>query len=96
MGVVMCCASCRHKQFDRQMRLCMIGQGNVKPYHCCSRWSLNPDLDSVGKGDGMVKKRDYLMFALDRLGEAVNQRDIDIEKVRMDYEAQHGDIYIDF
>lgn len=64
-----CCASCEHKRFDNKNRICLLGEGMVPPSYVCKRWRMSSNLLNVGKGDGRIKKREYLMYALNRLME---------------------------
>lgn len=65
VSVCKCCASCAHKRLDKNFRICMKGEGQVPSYYYCPNWEMNEVFSIAGKGDGMVKKDDYLRFALD-------------------------------
>ena len=64
--IVKCCASCEYKRFNNKYRLCLLGEGSVPPSYVCKKWRMSPDYSKVGKGDGRIKKREYLLYVIDR------------------------------
>ena len=63
--VVCCCASCKHKLFkDDKTRDCALGERGVKPSYLCSSWMMEPHLDEAGRGDGRIRRGEYLKFIL--------------------------------
>ena len=66
ISIVKCCASCKHKQFDKgSSRLCMKGEGNVTPSYLCNDWEMNEKLQKAGMGGGRVRRIEYLRYCLD-------------------------------
>ena len=98
ISICKCCASCMKKSFDKRLRLCTVGEGLVLPSHVCKKWVMSPYLENVGRGTGYVKRKDYLLFALDRLmengtaGRPVANID-SVGEVRSEFTRIHGDIY---
>lgn len=70
--ICMCCASCKHKVLDKSLRICNNGEGQVPSFYLCPLWEMQDVFDNVGKGNGKVKKKEYLKFALD----AINKDDM--------------------
>lgn len=62
--IVKCCASCKKRVLDNRIRICMAGEGGVPASYLCNNWVMNPNLEKAGKGDGKVKKYDYLLYVL--------------------------------
>lgn len=61
-----CCASCVHKHINPQgaiiERLCDAGRGVIESSGYCEGWHMQPFLDNAGKGDGQVKKKEYVEY----------------------------------
>lgn len=74
--IVKCCASCEHKALDNRSRLCTIGEGIVASSHCCKNWQMAEAYKQAGKGGGVVKKKDYLDFVINRLEENAGRHSI--------------------
>ena len=64
-----CCASCRSCKLDKSCRYCIIGRRTVGSSDVCGLWAMKEALNNAGKGDGNIKSRGYLMYAVDRLCE---------------------------
>ena len=62
--IVKCCASCRHKQADNRGRICMNGEGQVPTDYLCGEWQMAEGLDNAGKGGGVVKRKEFLDYAI--------------------------------
>ena len=103
--VVMCCASCKHKRLDNNMRLCTKGEGAVPPNYICPDWEISDTFNKPYKGDGRVKTQRYLQYALDRITEDDRQavlasaakkiyKRVSISQIRDDFEKEYGHIYI--
>ena len=60
--IVKCCASCGYKAFLKKddARICVDGNGLIRPRDVCPRWVLREGLENAGIGDGRVKKKSYL------------------------------------
>lgn len=66
ISIVKCCASCKYKDQTRwnHLRSCRKGFGTNNMKFCCGEgWSMADGLENAGKGDGRIKKYDYLLFA---------------------------------
>lgn len=103
--IVKCCASCRFKQLDNRSRLCTSGEGTVPASYLCQGWEISPSLDNVGKGNGDVKKAEYLKYSITRLFNDYNESVTDKQKgirhkwltiadVRDEFQRKYGDIYM--
>lgn len=92
--VVVCCASCRHNlgALSDRARACGNGQGAMKPSSFCKHWEMRPALDNAGKGDGKIKKKEYLDFFLEHPKTIEGVR-IPIDFIREEYEKKNGTIY---
>ena len=89
IAIVKCCASCRHKKNLKCYRFFDAQQLQSTP---CKEWALNPNLDNAGKGNGKVKKIDYLRFALSCMEE--KKCSWDLERIRNEYRRSSGNIYV--
>lgn len=69
IGICECCASCKHRQLDNRTRICLAGEGAVPSNYVCGQWEMSDSYVNVGKGGGRIKKREYLLYAVDRLME---------------------------
>lgn len=99
-----CCASCDYKRFDNKNRLCVLGEGIVPATYVCRQWRMSPRLFNVGKGDGRIKKREYLMYALNRQleeeanAEAANNENVHYRKstlgeIRREFMSRNKSIF---
>lgn len=97
IDVVMCCASCKYKRLDKNNRLCTIGEGPVPADYLCKNWEMNDVLAKVGRGEGRVKKREYLQHALEasiaRDAPSAQRLSGAILETRSKYQKEHGGIY---
>lgn len=60
-----CCASCQHKCVRKDgSRLCALTMKKVYPYSKCPKWEMMEKLQNVGIGNGYVKDKEYLKYAL--------------------------------
>ena len=85
-----CCASCKNKQYDKGLRLCLKGEGHVHSDWVCEDWEMSANYEKAGNGHGKVKKRSYLAYIIDRREE--DER-ISLQGLRMEYEKNNGSIY---
>ncbi len=96
--IVKCCASCRYKEYDAANRICLKGEGVVKPHYVCTDWELITganraregkrangvfDLSVAGKGTGRVKRKAYFDFLV---------REQDRAKARNEYPMAVGEM----
>lgn len=96
VNIVMCCASCAHKVFDKGgLRVCTKGEGTVRTSYLCSDWVLSPKLDNAGKGGGKVKKKDYLKFVLNYPRPKPKEGFVTLSEIREVYEKLYGQIYME-
>lgn len=98
-----CCASCAHKTLTRAvlLRRCKARRVEVRPSDYCTGWQLSKQLKAVGQSAGLVKRREYLMYLAAvreeeelavQSGRKVKEKSI--AQVRMDFEREHGSIYL--
>lgn len=93
--IVMCCASCAHKVFDKGgLRVCTKGEGTVRTSYLCSDWAVSPKLDNAGKGGGKVKKKDYLLF-VSNYPRPSDGGIITLSEIREEYEKRHGSRFLE-
>jgi hypothetical protein len=100
--IVMCCASCQHKEFDTdKTRICTNGEGVTRPSSFCTRWQMRKGLDKAGKGGGGVKTPQYLRYVLDRQAherELIEARKMlqrtSLAEIRAEYAKAHGPIFL--
>ena len=92
--VVKCCASCKHKSLDRDMRLCTKGEGHVRANYLCPEWIMNPNLRMAGKGGGQVQKRSYQKFLCEYPQPEDNIKRVPNALIRLEYEKLYGSAYI--
>lgn len=104
ISIVMRCASCARCASNGRVRICLASRGAVSPSHLCSDWKMSDACEAAGKGDGNVKKVEYLRHALDRLtledaaAEAAARHRMpykrtSVDEIRKEYEKENGDIY---
>ena len=102
VNIKRCCASCQHKAETRliTMRHCKRHDKDVNPIDHCSDWCMSDNLRMAGRGEGEVKRKEYLLFVLNiREQEAIaaERGDSVVEKsvseLRMVFEKQFGTIY---
>ena len=67
ISIAIRCASCRFKQLTKGGRFCERWQRAVLPSESCEEWQLYPAFERAGNGEGKVKKKEYLEFALSSL-----------------------------
>ena len=102
--VVKCCASCRNKKCDNNVRQCTKGEGRVPSDYLCADWEMDEGLENAGKGGGKVKRAGYIRYATDALfsykrqtAAATRGNDTptwkSIADIRTEYEKTQGDIY---
>lgn len=100
--IVMCCASCAHKEYDTdKTRICTNGEGMTRPSSFCTRWQMKSGLDKAGKGGGGVKTPQYLRYVLDRqfqerqlIESGKMLQRTSLEEIRREYVKEHGPIFI--
>lgn len=93
--IVMCCASCAHKLFDKGgLRVCTKGEGVIRTSYLCSDWVVSPKLDNAGKGGGKVKKKNYLLFVSNYPRPADNGI-VTLSEIREEYEKRFGSRFIE-
>lgn len=86
--IVMCCASCKFKEFkDEKYRTCKLGYSRTKPNYICAAWEMADNLDSAGRGGGGIKKREYLQFVINNLNKG------SLEEIQREFEKEHGSIW---
>ena len=101
--IVCCCASCQHNvgMVNEYKRRCNIEKEPVFTNYYCPKWEMKRssapkpkpgevDLDMAGKGGGLVKRKDYLMFALDYATAFANKKD----EMRAYYMQHNGRIFL--
>ena len=97
------CMSCVHKDCTRLhgTRFCLEHHKDVGRREVCKQWQMSQQLKVAGKGDGRIKRRDYLAYlasirqdeeAARLLGMAIPARTV--ETIRTEFEQEHGSIYI--
>lgn len=108
--IAKCCASCGFKKFLKKdaARICVDGNGLVRPKDVCPRWVLRDGLENAGVGGGRVKKKSYLdLVVRTREREKSIYAELSIMQRRdfrratpfemqRQYEQTHGTIYYDF
>ena len=99
----MCCASCRHKQNEDLMktRLCQLQKCRHAPQHCCPQWAMSDQTANAGRAGGDVKRREYLMYALEirhsetlAVDMGLNVQPMSIAQIRCEFEQEHGSIFL--
>ena len=88
-----CCASCKHKEYDRLKRLCTKGEGYVRPDSLCADWEVSEKLEKAGIGGGLVKKKSYLLYALNYPQPEDIRRHVTLSRIRKEYEEKYDTIY---
>lgn len=97
------CVSCVYKDRDEHPSECDKVKSSKYHPHVCPKWEARFNIDAMGKGDGKVKRREYLEFVLERLSND-NSENIStlhpaelkkyITALRKEFEEKNGDIYI--
>ena len=83
-----CCAAC---SFYRDHRACPEPAPSPGTPNQCARFVMLYGLKNAGKGDGSVKKLDYMRYHLYR--HSLLKRKVDTETLRQNYAADNGSIY---
>ena len=100
-----CCMSCAHKEETELMtkRVCALDKVTHHRCHMCHDWEMSAQMQGAGTSGGRIKRREYLMYALDiRLQEQDAEENLlpvvpkSIEEIRAAFEKEHGSIYINF
>lgn len=100
-----CCASCRFKETTRMMttRHCKKLDKEVSQLDMCECWKMSKLLRELGSARGPVKRREYLLYLTDvrvkeqeKLDKGEKVVPKSIAEIRMDYEKEHGSIYLIF
>lgn len=84
--IVKCCASCLHHVSDGRdkIRICRKEhRGHWMDYLCKNGWEMDKGLENAGKGNGRVKKREYIQYILEN---GLHHAD--------DFEKQFGSKYL--
>ena len=100
-----CCASCMHKSETNsdKYRGCLKHDITVSPRDVCNDWMMSRSLRMAMKSEDRIKRFDYLMFVLsvrqseweaEDQGQEVSP--MSTEKLRAEFEQEHGSIYINF
>lgn len=90
--IVKCCASCQHKDLHAGNRVCLMTRSNIKGTYVCREWKVAEHLANAGKGDGKVKKKEYLQFVMDNRNPRERLSNLAVHKA--EFEKEHGSIYI--
>ena len=90
INIVKCCASCKKCMISKNARVCIIGQGIVSPSYLCGSWALKEAYYYIGKGDGNIKKRDYLRFVIDNIS---SDKKKPLALLREEFTSKQGTIY---
>lgn len=86
INVVVCCASCRFKEYKNDKeRLCKLSGESTHPSEYCNSWKMAEHLNNAGKGDGRVKKKEWIDYV------KVNGKS---DQSRLDFERRNGSIYL--
>lgn len=97
LGVLIkkCCASCKHKKFDKIMRICDKDKGKVSPGYICADWEMNKTCEKAGIGGGKVKKKSYLMYVINYEQPSDLRNHVSLGGMRKEYEDKYDTIYTD-
>ena len=61
-----CCASCQYKKVENDgSRVCQLMQIVVKQQMKCPKWDMAEGLANMGRSQGVIKRREYLMFVFE-------------------------------
>ena len=61
-----CCASCQHKKVENDgSRVCQLMQIVVKQQMKCPKWDMAEGLANMSRSQGVIKRREYLMFVFE-------------------------------
>ena len=61
-----CCASCQYKMIENDgSRVCQLMQIVVKQQMKCPKWDMAEGLVNTGHSQGVIKRREYLMFVFE-------------------------------
>lgn len=83
-----CCASCRHKMIDEEGgRVCLLMQLMVKQQFKCHKWHMAKALCKAGRSQGMIKRREYLMYVLEVRMQGCDETP---DSLRKRFEAETG------
>jgi len=90
--IVKCCASCQHKDLHAGNRICLMSHTPIKGTYVCKEWNLASHLNNAGRGDGKVKKREYLQFIAANRDPTERLSNLAVNKA--EFEKEHGSIYL--
>ena len=100
-----CCMSCAYKEETelKTRRVCALDKVVHHLCHMCHDWEMSRSMQGAGTSGGKIKRREYLMFALEiryeeqlaeEKGEALEPKSI--EAIRAEFESKYGSVYWDF
>ena len=79
----------------------MLDQLTHRRCHMCHDWQMSQAMKGAGTSGGKIKRREYLMFALEIRYEEQEAEDNQlpvvaksIEEIRSEYENQYGSIFL--
>jgi len=86
VSIVVCCASCMFKEFKSEKeRLCTLIRKPTHPSEYCNSWRMDPHLENAGKGDGRIRKKEWLEYVAEHGRTSQSIRD---------FEQKHGSIFL--
>ncbi len=100
-----CCMTCAYKVITEQnkLRFCMLDQLTHRRCHMCHDWQMSRSMEGAGTSGGKIKRREYLMFALEIRCEEQEEADAgkeivpkDVREIRAEFENMHGCVFGDF
>lgn len=92
------CQSCKFNGKDTHPHECNARKDKTP----CDKWELRRGLDNAGKGNGKVKRAEYLQFVLDRLSrsqtinisaEYLEDPESYMMSMRKEFQENHGKVY---
>ena len=83
-----CCASCRLKAIENDgSRVCQLMQIVVRQQMKCPKWDMADGLANMGSSQGVIKRREYLMFVFEVRMQGCDDT---LDTLRKRFEAETG------
>lgn len=83
-----CCASCRLKAIENDgSRVCQLMQIVVRQQMKCPKWDMADGLANMGSSQGVIKRREYLMFVFEVRMQGCDDT---LDALRKRFEAETG------
>ena len=106
-----CCMSCAYKEQTelKNIRFCTLDNQTHRRCHMCHDWQMSRSMEGAGTSGGRIKRREYLMYALEIRceeqesltptlskgeGDFMNGKCKSLEEIRAEFESKYGSVFL--